>query len=104
MNVNAPRKIRLGAVNYLNTKPLIYRLPELAPQVDLILDLPSRLADGLAAAGYRVTIYGIQDNRCNEATTTRPSGVGSSGARMPASGLGSPLAAAAIRRPSIGSG
>ncbi len=32
-------------------------------------------ADGLAAAGYRVTIYGIQDNRCNEATTARPSGV-----------------------------
>lgn len=56
MNVNAPRKIRLGAVNYLNTKPLIYRLPELAPQVDLILDLPSRLADGLAAGALDVAL------------------------------------------------
>ncbi|MBL9119714.1 MAG: glycosyltransferase family 4 protein [Phycisphaerae bacterium] len=32
-------------------------------------------ADGLAAAGYRVTIYGIQDSRCNEPVTIRPSGV-----------------------------
>lgn len=41
-------KIRLGAVSYLNTKPLIYRLSELAPQIELVLDHPSRLADGLA--------------------------------------------------------
>lgn len=32
-------------------------------------------ADGLAAAGYRVTIYGIQDARCAEAVTVRSSGV-----------------------------
>ncbi len=40
--------IRIGAVNYLNTKPLIHELPELAPQAQLILDVPSRLADLLA--------------------------------------------------------
>jgi chorismate dehydratase len=40
--------IRIGAVNYLNTKPLIHDLTEIAPQVELILDVPSRLADLLA--------------------------------------------------------
>src|SRR5260370_40179082 len=36
--------IRIGAVNYLNTKPLIYDLEALAPEAELILDVPSRLA------------------------------------------------------------
>jgi chorismate dehydratase len=40
--------IRVGAVSYLNTKPLIYDLPRLAPQAELKLDYPSRLADALA--------------------------------------------------------
>lgn len=41
--------MRIGAVSYLNTKPLVYRLRHLAPQHDLIFDIPSRLADDLAA-------------------------------------------------------
>src|SRR5262245_33819040 len=41
--------IRIGAVNYLNTKPLIHDLVELAPQAELVLEVPSRLADLLAA-------------------------------------------------------
>jgi chorismate dehydratase len=40
--------VRVGAVNYLNTKPLIYDLEELAPQAELALEVPSRLADLLA--------------------------------------------------------
>ena len=32
-------------------------------------------ADSLSRAGYEVTVFGIQDNRCDEATTIRPSGV-----------------------------
>jgi chorismate dehydratase len=40
--------IRIGAVEYLNTKPLICDLEQLAPDAELVLDLPSRLADGLA--------------------------------------------------------
>ncbi len=39
---------RIGAVSYLNSKPLIEGLRELAPGADLILDVPSRLADDLA--------------------------------------------------------
>jgi chorismate dehydratase len=42
------KPIRIGAVNYLNTKPLICDLEELAPGARLALDLPSRLADQLA--------------------------------------------------------
>ncbi len=41
--------IRVGAVSYLNAKPLYYRLNEFAPGVALEMDLPSRLADRLAA-------------------------------------------------------
>jgi chorismate dehydratase len=40
--------LRIGAVNYLNTKPLICDLEVLAPRAELVLDLPSRLADRLA--------------------------------------------------------
>jgi chorismate dehydratase len=36
--------IRIGAVNYLNTKPLICDLQTLAPEAELILEVPSRLA------------------------------------------------------------
>ena len=37
--------IRIGAVSYLNTKPLICDLEHLAPEAELILEPPSRLAD-----------------------------------------------------------
>ncbi|MBY0527245.1 MAG: menaquinone biosynthesis protein [Gemmataceae bacterium] len=40
-----PTPIRVGAVNYLNTKPLICDLEALAPNIELMLDVPSRLAD-----------------------------------------------------------
>ena len=42
-----PAKVRVGAVAYLNTKPLIEDLTTFAPAADLRLDLPSRLADQL---------------------------------------------------------
>ncbi len=41
------RRIRIGAVNYLNSKPLVEGLAGLAPHADLVLDFPSRLADEL---------------------------------------------------------
>lgn len=43
------RPLRIGAVSYLNSKPLIEDLAELACDADLILDVPSRLADELSA-------------------------------------------------------
>ena len=54
--MNESPQVRIGAVNYLNTKPLVYRLEELAPEVDLVFDLPSRLADGLAEGRFDVAL------------------------------------------------
>ncbi len=48
--------MRIGAVSYLNTKPLVYRLADLAPQHELVFDLPSRLADDLAAGRLDVAL------------------------------------------------
>lgn len=39
---------RIGAVSYLNSKPLLVDLAELLPQASIRLDYPSRLADDLA--------------------------------------------------------
>src|SRR5438876_7355067 len=48
--------LRIGAVNYLNTKPLICDLERLAPDAELILDVPSRLADRLAEGTLDVAL------------------------------------------------
>jgi chorismate dehydratase len=51
--------IRIGAVNYLNTKPLIYDLDGLAPAAELVLDYPSRLADQLADGRLDVALIPV---------------------------------------------
>jgi chorismate dehydratase len=48
--------VRVGAVTYLNARPLTYCLPRLAPHVQIVNDLPSRLADGLAAGRFDVAL------------------------------------------------
>ena len=49
-------KIRVGAVSYLNTKPLVYGLSRLDDRIELSFDLPSRLADKLAASELDIAI------------------------------------------------
>jgi len=51
-----PKPVRIGAVSYLNTKPLIYGLEQVAPQAQLTLDYPSRLAQRLAAGDLDVAL------------------------------------------------
>lgn len=51
--------IRIGAVNYLNTKPLICDLEELAGAAELILEVPSKLADALAAGALDVGLIPV---------------------------------------------
>ncbi|MBX9584894.1 MAG: menaquinone biosynthesis protein [Gemmataceae bacterium] len=51
--------IRVGAVNYLNTKPLVERLTAFAPSIDLSFDLPSRLADRLVAGEFEVGLIPV---------------------------------------------
>ncbi len=51
--------LRVGAVNYLNTKPLVERLTEFAPRVELSFALPSRLADQLARGDIDVGLVPV---------------------------------------------
>ncbi len=48
--------MRIGAVNYLNSKPLVCGLEALAPDMRLTYDLPSRLADSLSAGRLDVAL------------------------------------------------
>lgn len=50
------QRVRLGAVSYLNSRPLIEGLAESVPEARLLLDYPSRLADGLARGGLDVAL------------------------------------------------
>jgi chorismate dehydratase len=70
-----PANIKIGAVSYLNTKPLVYRLEDIAPYAEVSYDLPSRLADQLASGELDValipsveyfqdTAYEIVSNAC----------------------------------------
>ncbi|MEX2315601.1 MAG: menaquinone biosynthesis protein [Pirellulales bacterium] len=67
--------MRIGAVNYLNSKPLVHGLEELAPDAQIVYDLPSRLADSLSAGRldvalipsielFRGTDYAIVSDAC----------------------------------------
>ncbi len=48
--------IRVGAVQYLNARPLTYCLKEFAPRAELVFDVPSRLADDLMAGRLDVAM------------------------------------------------
>ena len=48
--------LRIGAVSYLNSKPLVEHLPELFPEAIIREDFPSRLADDLAAGKLDVAL------------------------------------------------
>jgi len=52
----APANCRIGAVSYLNSKPLVAELPRLAPEATIVVDLPSRLADALALGRLDVAL------------------------------------------------
>ena len=48
--------IRVGAVRYFNAKPLYYHLEEFAPEVELLMDVPSSLADRLGRGELDVAL------------------------------------------------
>lgn len=56
-----PTTLRVGAVTYLNSKPLVERLTDFAPNITLSLDLPSRLADQLAAGELDVGLIPVAE-------------------------------------------
>jgi len=49
-------KLRVGAVRYLNARPLIYGLAEQHERLQLCMDVPSRLADKLRAGELDVAL------------------------------------------------
>ena len=54
--MNFQPTIRIGAVNYLNAKPLVYGLDRTAADVEIVFDYPSRLADSLAGGRLDVAL------------------------------------------------
>jgi chorismate dehydratase len=56
LNVEDRDRIRVGAVTYLNARPLIVALAELDPRLDIVTDYPSRLADALCAGQLDVAM------------------------------------------------
>jgi chorismate dehydratase len=48
--------IRIGGVTYLNSRPLLHALPRRLPEAEILMDFPSRLADGLAAERFDVAL------------------------------------------------
>jgi chorismate dehydratase len=55
-DTNERSGVRIGAVDYLNARPLTLSLADLAPQAEIVFDLPSRLADGLAEGRLDVAL------------------------------------------------
>jgi chorismate dehydratase len=49
-------RLRIGAVSYLNTKPLVYGMSSREDPFDLVFDLPSRLADRLSEGDLEVAL------------------------------------------------
>ncbi len=49
-------KVSVGAVAYLNARPLIFALPQFLPEAEIVVDFPSRLAVGLAAGRFDVAL------------------------------------------------
>jgi len=54
--------LRVGAVSYLNSKPLVRGLAQALPHSRVTLDLPSRLADDLMAGGLDVALVPIVEH------------------------------------------
>jgi chorismate dehydratase len=54
--VEGRSKIRVGAVTYLNARPLMVALAEADPRLELVIDYPSRLADALATGRLDVAM------------------------------------------------
>lgn len=50
------KPLSIGAVSYLNSRPLICCLEQVFPTAQIVVDLPSRLADGLAAGRFDVAL------------------------------------------------
>ena len=75
-------KIRIASVSFVNARPLIHRLEE-APDVTLMLDVPSRLIDHLRDGTADVALLPVIDYQRLDGLTVVPAGgIGSDGATL----------------------
>lgn len=80
--VSARRPLRVGAISYLNTKPLIWGLDQLEG-VELEMGVPSGLLDGFAAGRFDVGLLPAIDYQRRDDLVLVPSaGIGSEGPTM----------------------
>lgn len=61
-------RLKLGAVSYLNTRPLVAGMHEVGDEFELVYDLPSRLADRLAAGELAAALIPIVEAARKEYT------------------------------------
>ena len=73
------RTLRLGSVSFVNARPLIYGL-DAQPDVQLTLDVPANLLDGLRADRYDLALLPVIDYQRMEGLQILPAGgIGSDG-------------------------
>lgn len=53
--------LRIGAVSYLNTKPLVHGLAQLLPNSEIVFDYPSRLAGSLADGDLDIALVPVAE-------------------------------------------
>lgn len=76
------KPVRIGSVSFLNAKPLIFGLEE-AEGIELHLDVPSRLLDGLRQARFDVALLPVIDyQRMPGLRLLTSGGIGSNGRTM----------------------
>lgn len=75
----APASLRLGGVSYLNAKPLLYGLED-DPAIDLKLDVPAALLEGLRRGTFDAALLPVIDYQKMQGLRIIPSGgIGSDG-------------------------
>lgn len=73
------RTLRLGSVSFVNARPLIYGL-DAQPDVQLTLDVPANLLDGLRAARFDLALLPVIDyQRMKDLQILPAGGIGSDG-------------------------
>jgi chorismate dehydratase len=70
---SATRVRRIGSVSYLNARPLIYGL-ERSADVQLVLDVPARLLDGLRSGRFDIALLPVIDYQRMEGLRLVPVG------------------------------
>jgi chorismate dehydratase len=79
LGMNRPQTFRIGSVSFLNAKPLVYGLENQAG-IELCLDVPSRLLEGLSGGRFDVALLPVIDyQRMEGLCLVKAAGIGCDG-------------------------